>query len=283
MRITIFRYSVLSVIIVMLTACASMIAEGLARDLLKGIANQDDPAIVRDGAPAYMLIIDGNIQSNPQDRALLMSGARLYSTYASIFVKDKARTRLLSARARNYAQRAMCLSWPELCRVDKIEFDRFVAAINKIGKSDIDVLYIYATSWASWIIANKEDWNAVADLPKIEVMMERIVTLDDDYERGQAHIYLGILKTQLPASMGGKPEQGRTHFEQAIKLSAGRNFIAKVELARRYARLVFDQKLHDRLLKEVIMSDPHEAGLTLSNVLAQEQAQQLLKSAAEYF
>jgi hypothetical protein len=83
--------------------------------------------------------------------------------------------------------------------------------------------------------------------------------------------------------MGGKPEQGRAQFEHAIQLSSGRNLIAKVELARRYARLVFDRKLHDRLLHEVIKADPHQAGLTLSNVLAQQQAQQLLKSAAEYF
>jgi hypothetical protein len=83
--------------------------------------------------------------------------------------------------------------------------------------------------------------------------------------------------------MGGKPEQGRAHFERAISLSVGRNLIAKVELARRYARLVFDRELHDRLLNEVIMAAPEEPGFTLSNVLAQQQAQELLKSATEYF
>lgn len=260
-----------------------MIAEGLARDLQKGITNQNDPAIVRAGAPAYMLIIDGNIQNNPNDRSLLIAGARLYGTYSSVFVKDKTRAKLLSARARDYARRAICLDQAELCRTDQKDFDSFVALINKMEKGDIDALYTYATSWAGWVLANNEDWNAIADLPKIEAMMARVVALDENYEGGQAHVYLGVLHTRLPASVGGKPELGRAHFEQAIKLSAGRNLIAKVELARRYARLVFDRKLHDRLLNEVIKADPNHPGLTLSNVLAQQQARQLLKSAAEYF
>lgn len=282
-RISFIHYSLLGVLVGILSGCASMIAEDLARDLQKGILNQDDPAIVRAGAPAYILIIDGSIQSKPTDRGLLMTGARLYGTYATVFVKDESRAKLLSARARDYAQRAICLDRAELCESGQADFDSFVAQINKIEKGDIDVLYTYATSWAGWVLANKEDWNAIADLPKIEAMMERVVALDNNYEGGQAHVYLGVLQTRLPASMGGKPEQGRAHFEHAIKLSAGRNLVAKVELARRYARLMFDQKLHDRLLNEVIKAEPHERGLTLSNVLAQQQARELLKSAAEYF
>jgi hypothetical protein len=59
--------------------------------------------------------------------------------------------------------------------------------------------------------------------------------------------------------------------------------MAKVEFARHYARLMFDRALHDRLLHEVLATDPEAPGRTLSNVLAQQQAQQLLDSAAEYF
>lgn len=281
--ITLFRYSVLIGLISMLTGCASMIAEGLAHDLQKGIANQNDPAIVRSGAPAYMLLIDGNIQSNPNARGLLLAGAQLYSTYSTVFVKDKARTKLLSARAREYAQRAICLGRPELCSTEFSDFSKFSAVINKMGKRDIDALYIYATAWAGWVLANADDWNAIADLPKVEAMMERIVAIDPGYQNGLAHVYLGVLLTRLPANMGGKPEQGRAHFEHAIKLSNGRNLIAKVELARRYARLVFDRKLHDGLLKEVIKANPQQPDLTLSNVLAQQQARQLLDSAGDYF
>lgn len=260
-----------------------MATQGLARSLQKGISNHDDPATVKAGAPAYMLILDGFIQDNPGDQKLLLAAARLYGIYATIFVDDPSRAKLLSRKARSYARRAICLSRDELCNKGRQSFDEFVAIINTIGKSDIDTLFTYATTWAGWVKANRDDWNAIADVPRIEVIMQRVVSLDDGYQRGQAHLYLGILQTRLPASLGGKPEQGRKHFERATELSSGRNLIAKVEFARRYARLLFRRGLHDRLLNEVLKASPVEPGLTLSNTLARQQAQQLLKSADDYF
>ena len=65
-------------------------------------------------------------------------------------------------------------------------------------------------------------------------------------------------------------------FERAIRYSDGRDLIVQVEFARQYARLVFDQELHDRLLREVLAADPNQPGLTLSNILAQQQARELL-------
>jgi hypothetical protein len=113
--------------------------------------------------------------------------------------------------------------------------------------------------------------------------MERVVMLDDAHDGGGAHVYLGVLYTQRPARLGGHPQRAREHFEQAIELSKGRNLMAKVYYARQYARLVFDRRLHDRLLQEVLEADPASPGLTLSNTLAQEQARELLAEADEYF
>jgi TRAP transporter T-component len=46
---------------------------------------------------------------------------------------------------------------------------------------------------------------------------------------------------------------------------------------------VYDRDLHDRLLNEVIAADPVAQDLTLSNILAQQQARELLGNAGEYF
>ena len=54
-------------------------------------------------------------------------------------------------------------------------------------------------------------------------------------------------------------------------------------MAETYARLVYDQALHDRLLAEVLAADPAEPGFTLMNVLAQERAQVLVASGKEFF
>ena len=69
----------------------------------------------------------------------------------------------------------------------------------------------------------------------------------------------------------------------SIEFSDGRNLTAKVLFARQYARLVFDRALYDRLLEEVLASDPNAPGFTLGNVLAQEEAVALLAEADDYF
>jgi hypothetical protein len=83
--------------------------------------------------------------------------------------------------------------------------------------------------------------------------------------------------------LGGKPDVAREHFERAIELSGGRDLSIKVEYARRYARLVFDQELHDRLLAEVLNAPVEAPGKTLFNVLAKREAETLLASSKEYF
>lgn len=266
-----------------LSGCASMATRGMADSLGLAILNQDDPATVRAGAPAYLLLLDGLIQDSPDDEALLMAGAKLYGAYSTVFVDENQRARRLSQKARDYGRRAMCLRQPEVCDVEGQPYEQFSQVVATIPASDLPELYTYAIAWAAWIQARSDDWGALADVPKVQVLLERVVALDEGFEGGQAHLYLGVIDTRLPASLGGKPEEGRAHFEKAIALSNGRNLMAQVEFARRYARLVFDRELHDRLLEEVIQADPREPGLTLSNTLAQEQARELLATADEYF
>ncbi len=278
-----FRITPFLLILAILAGCTSFASktEKIAANLSRAMLNQDDPEIVRTGAPAYLLLLDGMIEGAPHDRALLMAGARLYSAYAMGLVKNATRRERLSTKARNYARRALCSTQPAICKNENQPFRVFAPYIDMIGQADLKALYIYGISWVGWIQAHSSDWSAVADLPKVEYIMQRIITLEQGHDRGRAQLYLGVMHTQLPPAMGGKPEVGRAHFEQAIKYSNGRDLMAKVEFARRYARLVFNQPLHDRLLKEVLEAEPTEPELTLSNILAQQQAKALL--ADDYF
>jgi len=256
----------------------------VADSLALAITNQNDLATVRDGEPAYLLLIDGFILNDPDNEDLLLAGARLYDTYAGIFVEDKARAARLSDKAHDYARRALCQPYPTICLHDKSSFDDFAREIVKVDDTDeLPFLYGYATAWVGWVQAHSDDFLAIAELPKVELAFEQIIKLDPRYERGQAQLYLGVLRTLRPPSLGGKPEVGRQHFENAIEYSDGRNLYVKVEFARRYARLIFDQELHDKLLNEVLDADPEESGLTLNNTLAQQQARLLLDSSAAYF
>ncbi len=269
-----------------LAGCASLATSAtskLANNLSGAILNQDDPETVEAGMPSYLLLVDSLIEGDPKSESFLLSGSKLYGAYAAAFVSEPERAKRLARRARDYSDRALCVHDKRLCNVLERPYDEFSAAIAMLKIDDVPLLYASATAWAGWIQANSSDWNAIASLPKVKAMMTRVVELDETYSNGEGHLYLGVFATLLPSALGGKPEEGRAHFERAIQISAGRDLMAKVEYARRYARITYDRPLHDRLLQEVLDADAVAPGLTLSNVLAKRQARELLASADNYF
>ncbi len=285
---TLRPFWLLSVLLTLLalSGCASLASSAsskLAGNLSTAILNQDDPETVQAGMPSYLLLIDSLIEGDPKNENLLLAGSKLYGAYAAAFVKDPERARRLALKARDYSGRALCAHGEKLCHVMERPYDDFAAVISTLKVDDVPLLYATGTAWAGWIQANSSDWNAIANLPKVKALMARVVALDETYSHGEAHLYLGVFDTLLPPALGGKPEEGRVHFERAIQLSAGRDLMAKVEYARRYARITYDRSLHDRLLQEVLDANAVEPGLTLSNVLAQREAKELLASADKYF
>jgi len=136
----------------------------------------------------------------------------------------------------------------------------------------------------AYIRAHSDDWGALATLPHAEAVLTRYLEISESAsDDGAIYTYLGILATLRPPAMGGEPEKGRAYFERAIELTDGSDLSAKVEFARGYARLLYERELHDRLLNEVMTTDPEVPGFTLTNVLAQRDAAELLASADEYF
>ena len=80
-----------------LAGCSSLIGSatsGLADSLTTTILNQDDPELVRDGAPAFLLMMDSFVERDPDNEATLQGAAQLYAAYGAIFVEDPERSPL---------------------------------------------------------------------------------------------------------------------------------------------------------------------------------------------
>ena len=269
-----------------LSGCASLVSSAtskMADNITLAIQNQDDAATVRDGAPAYLLMIDGLIEGDPENESLLLAGSKLYGSYTSAFVDDEARAQRLANKSLEYARRALCLELESVCVASAQKLDLFEASLGKASRSDLKVIYAYAVAWGGWVQVNSADWNAVADLGKVTALFERCLELDETYDRGAAHLYLGVIKTLLPAALGGKPELARAHFERARSLSDGENLMVNVLMARHYARMIYDRELHDQLLIEVQTARADYSGYTLINTLAKREADQLLAESADFF
>jgi TRAP transporter T-component len=255
----------------------------MADNLAAAVQNQDDPETVRDGAPAYMLLLDSFLEESPDDPDLLTAAANLYASYGAVFAEDPERAARLTERARRYASRAICIRYRAACDWPESSFEQFEATLSGFTPDHAEVVYGYVVSSLAWIRAHSDDWSALAELPQMEALLRRYLEIGAGENEAQVYTYLGILATLRPKALGGEPERARTAFERAIDLTNGRDLSAKVEFARGYARLLYDRELHDRLLNEVVSADPDAPGLTLTNVLAQRDAVLLLESADDYF
>jgi len=280
------RAIVLIMICSMSFGCSSIqssLSESMARSLSAGISNQQDVEMVTAGIPSYLLMIDGMIAEDPENADLYAAGIKLYGTLGN-FVKDNPqRAMIVADRAFEYSKKMLCLTNDAWCEISEQVFDIFNQSIGKFDKDDVDILYLYGTSWASYVESHKADMSAIANLPKIKATMHRVIELDESYDRGGAHLYLGVLESLIPPALGGKPDVAKTHFDRVIEINHGRNLMANVMYAEYYARILFDRELHDQLLKQVLAENPVEKGLTLANTVAQQRARKLLESAEEYF
>lgn len=288
-RLRVAAFAVLAT--VALGGCATLVggaSDRLAAQLGSAVLNSDDPDTVRDGLPAYLLLLDGLVEGQTpgekRNASLLFAAAELNGAYSGNFVgEDRERGKRMAAKALDLARRGTCAQDRALCAALDGDQDNFSAAVAAAPESNIAGLFSLASAWVGYLQANSEDWGAIADLPKIEALLNRVVAIDPLHGRGMPRVYLGVLNCLRPESVGGKPQVGRAHFEAAIAQSQGRNLFAKTLMAEYYARLVFDQALHDRLLAEVLEADPVEPGFTLMNVLAQQRAQALVESGKDYF
>lgn len=269
-----------------LGGCTTVIksaTNGMAANLNAAMLNQDDPELVRDGAPAYLLMLDSLVEGAPEDVDMLGAAAQLYAAYGVVFVDDAERARTLTRRARNYGERALCAQSMSMCNAWDARFPEFEAALNELRADDAPALYALAISWLAWIRSHSDDWSALADLPKVEAAFKRVQALRLQYQRGSVEHMLAVLNTIRPPALGGDFESGWAHYQRAIGLSGGRDLGVKVDLARYYARTLFDRDLHDKTLRDVLEADPVAPGLTLFNTIAQRQARDLLATADDYF
>lgn len=269
-----------------LAGCTTVIksaTSGMAANLNSAMLNQDDPELVRDGAPAYLLMLDSLVEGAPEDVAMLGAAAQLYAAYGVVFVDDAERARTLTRRARGYGERALCAQRASMCDAWEARFPEFEASLEALESEDAPALYAFAISWLAWIRSHSDDWSALADLPKVQASFKRVQALRLQYRRSSVEHMLAVLNTIRPPALGGDFDSGWAHYQRAIQLSGGRDLGVKVDLARYYARTLFDRELHDRVLREVLEANPEADGLTLFNTIAQRQARDLLATADDYF
>jgi hypothetical protein len=258
-------------------------APALFRDVALSASRQSDIVLVRQGIPSYLMLIDGMLQSYPENPDLLLAGAQAYAAYASVLDEDEQdRAAALSDRAKQYALKALDLTPPFKGALGK-PLEVFQERLGKTDKKQVPTLFWVGNIWAGWI-ASGEGAAAMADLPWVEALMERVLQMDPGFYYGGPHLFKAILLSARPEQFGGNLKKAQEHFQKALGYGQGKFLMTDVYYAEYYARQTLNRDLFVSTLKRVLETPAQvEPDLTLANTLAQRKAKKLLARVDEFF
>jgi tetratricopeptide (TPR) repeat protein len=256
----------------------------LLEDISKSANKQSDLRVIREGMPAYLMLIDGLVEAVPNNARLLITAAQAYASFASAFIEDadKDYARALFGRAKKYSLEALQIRG----LIDPVSkpFDEFEAAVNTLGNDDVPYMFWTGTCWGSWIRLNLGSIAALAELPRVEALMKRVLALDEQFYYGGPHLFMGILFASRPRIAGGDLEKARYHFKKALAFSQDAFLMTRVYFASHYARKTLDKKLFVGSLQTVLDTPADKIPqLTLLNTVAHQKAEALLAQADDLF
>ena len=261
---------------------------GAAATLLEGVAKssyrQSDLQLLREGMPAYLMLLDGMIETWPDNEQLLITAAQTYSSFASLFVedRDKEYAKALFGKGKDYALKS--LERKGVKAPLQSSFEEFEKSLKALEKKDVLYLFWGAMCWANWIRINMDSIEALAELPKVQSMMRRVLELDEGYYYGGAHLFMGIWLASRPKIAGGDLKKAQEHFLKALDFGKGKFLMAYVYYANYYARQALDKDLFQSILQKVLETPADVSpDLTLLNTEAKREAKELLDRIGEYF
>ncbi|HEY9165207.1 MAG TPA: TRAP transporter TatT component family protein [Candidatus Kryptonia bacterium] len=258
---------------------------GILEGGFEAMNRETDLQLASQAIPTDLKLLDGLILKSPDNDDLLLLGAQGYTSYALGFVEDSSRDRasLFYQRARDYGLRIL-FDNDDFKASFRGDVDTFKLSLEKFDKSDVPAIFWTANAWGNYVNINRDNSDAVADLPKVEAMMNFVMKHDESYFYGGAHLFFGTILGSLPSMFGGDTAAARVHFERALQLSDGKFLMIYYYYARSYAVMTQDKDLFESLLHKVIDApDDLLPEQNLANAIAKSKAVDLLKHESDFF
>ena len=258
----------------------------------------DDPELVAAAIPFGLKLYESLLAESPKHPGLLLAAATGFTEYAYAFVDLKAeeakeenvdksdalreRARRLYLRANRYGMRGLESRYPGLGA--KLDNDA-ATALKRVRKPDVPLLYWTAASLGLAVSNSKTDPEMIAQLPLVEMIVQRVAELDESFDNGAVPEFLITLEA---SRSGVKPEEQqkamRRHFDRAIEISHGKRagtYVSFAENACVPTQNVAEFKVMlGKALAIDVDSDPPNR---LANTLAQRRAKWLLSHVNNLF
>ncbi len=246
-------------------------------------------------------MMEALLEVTPDDPELLLLTARAYTVYTFGFVEERIeiaeknghyeQKQLLQKQAADFYSRANRYSLRAMGRLQKdfpaaLEGDAetLTPVLDRCDTKHVAPLFWTAYTWGNMINLRQTDPAALANLPKVELIMQRVLELDERYYFGGPHLFFGVYYGGRPVMFGGNPEKAHYHLKRAVEITNGRFLLAKFLLAKYYAVPAQDRETYVTTLEEII-SAPEDLypEQSLANQIAKRSAKRWLEYADELF
>jgi len=244
-----------------------------------------DLNLIEYALPGNLLLLDGLIRTSPSNRSLLAIGSFMQFGYAIGIVEanDLELASFYYYKGFEYGMASLegGKKFRDARHAPLPEFER---ALKSLGKKHVEGMAWACANWGRWISLNLESPAAIAQQPRFEALLTRLLELDEDFEGGLPHVVRGMYDSMRPVMFGGKPDSARVHFETAFSMSDRKNKLYLELYAEFYCLQTLDEECFDATLEEVLQAgDDSEPRLNLMNAMAVRRAHQLLARREDIF
>ena len=273
-----------------LSGCSTsqLVARGAAPLIDHGMVamnRETDLELARASIPANLKMIEALLLADPGNVAYRVQAAMGFYGYALGFVEadDPDRAVALYQRARDHALVALDRAGMAQATLtgDAAELER---ALAKLDARAVPALFWTASTWGKWIELQLDDPARLAELPRVEALMQRVLALDETYYHGGAHVFFGVYYGGRAPMFGGDFARAARHFDWAAVLNQNRLLLVEVYRARYLLRQMGEREAFHTILSRVLDApaspDPE---LNLANALAKKQAADLLAQEENLF
>ncbi len=260
-------------------------------------ASDDDPELVKAAVPFSLKLMESLLNESPKHKGLLFAASSGFTQYAYAFVQQDAeeleekdvaaalamrqRAARLYLRARNYGLRGLETAHPGFTNALRTNA---LGAVKQLKKKDVPLAYWSAVSWAAAVSVSKNNPDLIADLPKVEALIDRARELDEAFDHGAIHSFLITYELSRQVGQGDSEARARQHFARAVELGGGQMAGPLVSLAQAVSvknqNGVEFKSLLDRALAINVDAKPE---WRLANLIMQRRARWLLAHTEDLF
>jgi hypothetical protein len=258
---------------------------GILDNGLASFNEESDLQLAHEALGSNLKLIEAMIKSDPENEQFLLFAAQGYNSYALAFCEDDSvdRARVFYLRAKEYGMRVLTKNKKFKEALDG-DITAFREAVKTFDKDDVPAIFWTAFSWGSYVNITRTDVAGLADLSKVQALIEFVAEKNPSFYHGGAFLFLGVIEGTPPKTLGGHPDKAKEYFEKCLAINGGKFLMTQFYYARTYAVATQDQPLFESLLKQVedaSIDDVPE--IRLANVIAKQKARRLLAQENDLF